>query len=64
MTWVAALEEAELLCSVISDNGKGVVILHQAPLAPNLLWRLKLTRRSKVMPIRSRFTLLGLGTEK
>jgi hypothetical protein len=32
MTWVAALEEAELLCSVFSDNGKGVVILHQPQL--------------------------------
>jgi hypothetical protein len=30
--FVEALEKAELLCTVISDNGTGEIIPHQVPL--------------------------------
>ncbi len=32
MEFVAALEDAELLCTVVSDTGTGTIISPQAPL--------------------------------
>ncbi len=32
MTSMAALEGAELLCTIVSDTGTGMIILPQAPL--------------------------------